>query len=90
MASPGFWGNPAKIPKNSSLAMIMNALKLLLAIAGLATVAHALLHELVVGNFVSNVLYTLSFDDEIYTLDLIANISVETRNSWLAVNVSDL
>ena len=90
MASPGFWGSPAKIPTNSSLAMIMNALKLLLAIARLATVAHALLHELVVGNFVSNVLYTLSFDDEIYTLDLIANISVETRNSWLAVNVSDL
>lgn len=59
-----------------------------LAFAALATYSQALVHELVVGNFVNNILYTLSFDDEIYSLDLVANISVKTRNSWLALNVS--
>lgn len=68
----------------------MRSLQLPLAIAGFATLTNALVHELVVGNFVNNVLYTLSFDDKIYTLDLIANHSVETRNSWLAFNVSKL
>ncbi|KFY95992.1 hypothetical protein V498_02976 [Pseudogymnoascus sp. VKM F-4517 (FW-2822)] len=64
----------------------MRSLQLPLAIGGFATLTNALMHELVVGNFVNNVLYTLSFDDKIYTLDLIANHSVETRNSWLAFN----
>jgi hypothetical protein len=67
--------------------LIMLTFRGALALAGLATSSHALVHELVVGNFVNNVLYTLSFDDEIYSLDLIANISVTTRNSWLALNV---
>jgi hypothetical protein len=59
-----------------------------LIIAGLLSAAHGRVHELIVGNFANNVLYTLSFDDKTYSLDLIANISVATKNSWISFNVS--
>lgn len=58
-----------------------------LTIVGVLAIVQGILHELIVGNFVNNVLYTLSFDSETYTLDLIANISVETKNSWIALSV---
>jgi hypothetical protein len=58
--------------------------------AGIIAVTKGLVHELVVGNFVNDVLYTLKFDDELYSLDLISNISVATRNSWIAFNVSNV
>jgi hypothetical protein len=60
----------------------------LLLVAGLLSTAHGRVHELIVGNFANNVLYTLSFDDKTYNLDLIANISVATKNSWISFNVS--
>lgn len=47
---------------------MMFTLRIALAFAGLATTTQALVHELVVGNFVNNVLYTLRFNDEIYSL----------------------
>lgn len=60
----------------------------LLLVAGLLSTAHGRVHELIVGNFANNVLYTLSFNDKTYSLDLIANISVATKNSWISFNVS--
>lgn len=59
-----------------------------LAFAGLATLVQAAKHELVVGTFVSKNLYTLSFDDQAFTLDLVANISVPVPSSWIALSVS--
>ncbi|KAF4336855.1 3-carboxy-cis cis-mucoante lactonizing enzyme [Fusarium beomiforme] len=56
----------------------------LFIIAGILSNAQALVHKLIVGNFANDILYTLSFDDKTYTFDLIANISVETTNSWIA------
>ncbi|CAJ0552609.1 Ff.00g006870.m01.CDS01 [Fusarium sp. VM40] len=58
----------------------------LLLVAGLLSTTHGRVHELIVGNFANNVLYTLSFDDKTYSLDLIANISVATKNSWISFN----
>jgi hypothetical protein len=59
-----------------------------LIVAGLLSAVHGRVHELIVGNFANTVLYTLSFDDKTYSLDLIANISVATKNSWISFNVS--
>ena len=45
-------------------------------------------HELVVGSISSRFVYTGAFDDEALTLELIANISTPTINSWIALSVS--
>lgn len=58
--------------------------------AGLAALGHAAKHELAVGSFVSKNLYTLSFDDNALTLELIANISVPAPSSWITLSVSSI
>lgn len=55
---------------------------------GLVASVRAATHELVVGTFVTKALYTLSFDDQDLSLDLIANISVEAPRSWISLSVS--
>lgn len=57
-------------------------------LAGLAGLAQAVDHELVVANFLSGLLYTVNFNDETLGLDLIANISVPVPSSWIAFSVS--
>ncbi|KAI1499247.1 hypothetical protein F5X99DRAFT_291229 [Biscogniauxia marginata] len=64
----------------------MGSFKPLLALSALATLAHAATHELIVGTFGTNVLYTLEFDDEALTLDLAANTSVPAASSWIALS----
>ena len=59
-----------------------------IACAALSTAVQAAKHELVVGTFVSKSLYTLSFDDLTFTLDLVSNISVPAPSSWIALSVS--
>lgn len=63
--------------------MNIKIVRSLLLVVGILSIAHGRVHELMVGNFANNVLYTLSFDDKTYSLDLIANISVATKNSWI-------
>lgn len=61
------------------------------ALLSLVAVAHAATHELIVGTFNPTIstpsLYTLEFDDEALTLNLIANTSVPAAGSWLALSV---
>ncbi|KAK6085250.1 hypothetical protein SCUP515_01068 [Seiridium cupressi] len=60
------------------------------ALLSLLTVANAATHELIVGTFGTKFLYTLEFDDESLTLDLVANTSVPIAGSWVALSVSFL
>lgn len=58
------------------------------ALLSAASVVNAATHELIVGTFGTSFLYTVEFDDEALTLDLVANTSVPNPNSWLNFNVS--
>ncbi|CAJ2512503.1 Uu.00g055180.m01.CDS01 [Anthostomella pinea] len=58
----------------------------LLALASLAPLAHAATHDLIVGTFGTKALYTLEFDDEALTLDLVANTSTTISSSWIALS----
>lgn len=49
---------------------------------------NAATHELIVGTFGTKVLYTLTFDDELLTLDLVGNTTVPVAGSWIALSVS--
>lgn len=57
------------------------------ALLSLVTFAYAATHELIVGTFGTKSLYTVEFDDEALTLDLVANTSVPVAGSWLALSV---
>ncbi|KAI0149003.1 carboxy-cis,cis-muconate cyclase [Pestalotiopsis sp. NC0098] len=56
------------------------------ALLSLVAVANAATHELIVGTFGTKSLYTVEFDDEALTLDLVANTSVPAAGSWLALS----
>lgn len=58
------------------------------ALLSLAAAANAATHELIVGTFGTKALYTLEFDDEALTLDLVRNTSVPVAGSWVALSVS--
>ncbi|KAI0018827.1 carboxy-cis,cis-muconate cyclase [Xylariomycetidae sp. FL0641] len=57
-----------------------------LGMATFAGLAGAAMHELIVGTFGTNSLYTLEFDDELLTLELVKNTSTSTSNSWITFN----
>lgn len=50
----------------------------------LVSSASAAVHHLFVGTFSNAVLYTLEFDDEALTLQLVQNNSASTSHSWIA------
>jgi carboxy-cis,cis-muconate cyclase len=54
----------------------------------LLAVSRAAKHELIIGTFGTQYLYTVEFDDEALTLDLLANTSVPAAGSWIALSVS--
>ncbi|KAF3025041.1 hypothetical protein E8E14_014376 [Neopestalotiopsis sp. 37M] len=56
------------------------------ALLSLIAAANAATHELLVGTFGTKSLYTVEFDDEALTLDLVANTSVPAAGSWLALS----
>ncbi|KAI1486408.1 hypothetical protein F5X96DRAFT_238692 [Biscogniauxia mediterranea] len=64
----------------------MGSFRSLLALSAFAARAHAATHELIVGTFGTNFLYTLEFDDEALTLNLAANTSVPASSSWIALS----
>lgn len=57
------------------------------ALLSIISVASAATHEIIVGTFGTKALYTLEFDDEALTLDLVANTTVPVANSWISFNV---
>lgn len=59
----------------------------LIVILALILQVHATVHELIVGTFSTKFLYTVEFDDEALTLNLLANISVPYAGNWIAFNV---
>jgi carboxy-cis,cis-muconate cyclase len=56
------------------------------ALLSLIAIASAAKHELIVGTFGSAYLYTVEFDDEALTLDLVANTSTPGSSSWIALS----
>jgi carboxy-cis,cis-muconate cyclase len=48
------------------------------------------LHQLIVGTFGTEKLYTLEFDDSALTLELIGNLTTNAASSWIALSVSRL
>lgn len=48
----------------------------------------AAVHNLLVGTFSTNSIYTISFDDETYELTELANTSTPVGSSWLTLSVS--
>jgi carboxy-cis,cis-muconate cyclase len=59
----------------------------LITLSSLILGAHAAIHELIIGTFSTKSLYTVEFDDEALTLNLIANTSVPYAGNWIAFNV---
>jgi carboxy-cis,cis-muconate cyclase len=55
---------------------------------GLFTAAKEDLHQLIVGTFGIEKLYTLEFDDGALILDLIGNFAANAASSWIASSVS--
>lgn len=64
-------------------------LPLSLTVLGLLTTSKADLHQLIVGTFGTEALYTLEFDDSALTLELIGNTSTSVASSWLALSVRE-
>ena len=60
-----------------------------LAVLGLLTAVKADLHQLIVGTFGTDFLYTLEFDDAALTLELIGNTSTNAASSWIALSVRE-
>lgn len=46
------------------------------------------LHQLIIGTFGTEKLYTLEFDDSALTLELIGNLNTSAASSWIALSVS--
>jgi carboxy-cis,cis-muconate cyclase len=61
-----------------------------LAVVGLATAAKGNVHQLIVGTFGTENLYTLEFDDVALTMDLIGNYTASAASSWIALSVGML
>lgn len=57
---------------------------------GAAKLVNGDLHQLIVGTFGTNSLYTLEFDDVALTLDLLQNYTAAVSSSWIALSVSCL
>lgn len=58
-----------------------------IVVLALILAVHATVHELIVGTFSTKFLYTVEFDDEALTLNLLANTSVPYAGNWIAFNV---
>ncbi|KAL2204661.1 putative isomerase YbhE [Sarocladium strictum] len=52
--------------------------------AALMSTARAAQHGLIVGNFVQGSLYSVTFDDETFELELVGNTTVPAPSSWLS------
>jgi len=62
--------------------------KMQLFVQGLLwAVAHAATHELIVGTFQTNALYTLRFDDSAHSLQLVEKVATPFASSWIALSV---
>jgi carboxy-cis,cis-muconate cyclase len=58
-----------------------------LAVLGLLHTVKADLHQLIVGTFGTDFLYTLEFDNTALTLELVGNTSTSAASSWIALSV---
>jgi len=58
------------------------------AFLGLLSAVNGELHQLIVGTFVTEKLYTLEFDDSALTLELIGNLTTNAASSWITLSVS--
>lgn len=68
--------------------MIMRNSIFSLLLLGAANAVKGDLHQLIVGTFGTNSLYTLEFDDVALTLDLVQNYTAAVSSSWIALSVS--
>jgi carboxy-cis,cis-muconate cyclase len=55
---------------------------------GVAQVVNGDLHQLIVGTFGTENLYTIEFDDVALTLDILQNYSAPAASSWITLSVS--
>lgn len=53
----------------------------------LVTTSNADIHQLIVGTFRTESLYTLEFDDVAFNLSLVQNLSTNAASSWLTLSV---
>ncbi|KAH8678455.1 hypothetical protein BX600DRAFT_486219 [Xylariales sp. PMI_506] len=61
--------------------MFLSSIALL---ACMLVVIHAAIHELIIGTFSTKFLYTVEFDDETFSLQLVGNTTVPYAANWLA------
>lgn len=61
-----------------------------LVLLGFFTTVRGELHQLIVGTFGTEKLYTLEFDDVALTMNLIGNYTASAASSWIALSVSAL
>lgn len=59
-----------------------------LGIFGLAALASATKHQLIIGSFSTNFLYTAEYDDVAETLQLIGKTPTDSASSWISLSVS--
>lgn len=72
----------------TSFVEIMRVSTTSLAALGLAQLAKCDLHQLIVGTFTTDNLYTVEFDDSALTLKLLQNKTTTAASSWIALSVS--
>jgi hypothetical protein len=58
------------------------------AFLSLVSAVNGDIHQLIVGTFGTEKLYTLEFDDSALTLELIGNLTTNAASSWIALSVS--
>jgi carboxy-cis,cis-muconate cyclase len=58
-----------------------------IAVLSILKAAEATVHHLFVGTFGAASLYTVAFDDEALTLELVKNSTASTGHSWIAFDV---
>jgi len=58
------------------------------ALLSLLSAVRGEIHQLIVGTFGTENLYTLEFDDSALTLELIGNLTTNAASSWIALSVS--
>ncbi|KAI0106600.1 Lactonase, 7-bladed beta-propeller-domain-containing protein [Hypoxylon sp. NC0597] len=64
----------------------MRVMKTLLAVVGFTTLVGAAKHQLIVGTFSTNFLYTVEYDDAAQTLELVHKTPTNAASSWISLS----
>lgn len=68
----------------------MRYVRALFTAASFMALAEAAKHQLIIGTFSTNFLYTVEYDDTTQSLELVKKTPTNAASSWISLSVSHL